>query len=164
MQAVNFTSISAIVASWVTSPLLGGAISYIVFSVIHTQILMAPNPQEAVGRVLPHFYGFTAGTCVVFIARVGPKVVRLTMGKAMLSFLASYGIFTLFGLAARPDGTAGCSLRVGARAAFKKKGRRDKNTNKNRGAAAVVGAETRAGRAMASAAGTGAGSMGSGGR
>jgi phosphate/sulfate permease len=131
MQAVNFTSISAIVASWVTSPLLGGAISYIVFSVIHTQILMAPNPQEAVGRVLPHFYGFTAGTCVVFIARVGPKVVRLTMGKAMLSFLASYGIFTF--LASQPALMAQLgALRVGARAAFKKKGRRDKNTNKKR--------------------------------
>lgn len=161
MQAVNFTSISAIVASWVTSPLLGGAISYIVFSVIHTQILMAPNPQEAVGRVLPHFYGFTAGTCVVFIARVGPKVVRLTMGKAMLSFLASYGIFTF--LASQPALMAQLgALRVGARAAFKKKGRRDKNTNKKRSGGGS-GSGDESGEGNGSAAGTGAGSMGSGG-
>ncbi len=130
-QAVNFTSISAIVASWITSPLLGGAISYIVFSVIHTQILMAPNPQEAVDRVLPHFYGFTAGTCVVFIARVGPKVVRLTMGKSILSFFASYGIFTF--LASQPVLMAQLgSLRVGAGAALTKKGRRNENKDRKK--------------------------------
>jgi phosphate/sulfate permease len=47
-QAINYTAITAIVTSWVTSPLLGGAISFIVFSVIfnpdglkHLMVMMA---------------------------------------------------------------------------------------------------------------------------
>ena len=95
-QAVNFTSISAIVASWVTSPLLGGAISYIVFSVIHTQILMANNPVQAVKRVLPHFYGFTIGTSTVFMTRVGPRAIRLPIGSSMIAFIVTYCVTTFF--------------------------------------------------------------------
>jgi phosphate/sulfate permease len=89
-QAINYTAITAIVTSWVTSPLLGGAISFIVFSVIHTQILLRPNPQKAVQQVLPHFYGFTGGTSAAFIARVGPRVLRLSVGKSLLAFAVSY--------------------------------------------------------------------------
>ena len=89
-RAVNYTVVTAIVTSWVTSPLLGGAISYIVFSVIHTQILLHSNPRRAVVRVLPHFYGFTAGTSICFIARVGPQFLRLSVGTAFLAFLVSY--------------------------------------------------------------------------
>ena len=62
----------------------------IVFSVIHTQILLRPNPQKAVLIVLPHFYGFTAGTCVAFIARVGPKIIRLSIGSAFFAFVVAY--------------------------------------------------------------------------
>jgi phosphate/sulfate permease len=89
-SAINFTVITAIVTSWATSPLLGGAISFIVFSVIHTQILLRENPRQAVVRVLPHFYGFTGGTSVAFIARVGPKVLRLSIGKSFFAFLLAY--------------------------------------------------------------------------
>jgi PiT family inorganic phosphate transporter len=89
-SAINYTSIIAIVTSWVTSPLLGGAISFIVFSVIHTQILLAENPKTAVARVLPHFYGFTGGTSVAFIARVGPIVLRLTIGQSLFAFILAY--------------------------------------------------------------------------
>ena len=94
-QAVSYTSISAIVASWVTSPLLGGAISFIVFSVIHSD-LDGRQSNRGSEACFASFFGFTIGTSTVFMTRVGPRAIRLPIGSSMMAFIVTYCITTFF--------------------------------------------------------------------
>eukprot|EP00943_MAST-04B_sp_MAST-4B-sp1_P002324 g2324.t1 len=85
-QSVNYSSLTAIVTSWVTSPLLGGAFAYIIFSTLHTTILIQPNPRKAAMENVPYFIGFTFGTLIAFIVRVGPKSIRLSVEASVMIF------------------------------------------------------------------------------
>lgn len=85
-QSINYSSLTAIVTSWVTSPLLGGAFAYIIFSTLHTTILIQPNPRKAAMENVPYFIGFTFGTLIAFIVRVGPKSIRLSVEASLMIF------------------------------------------------------------------------------
>jgi len=87
--AVNYSSLTAILMSWVTSPLLGGAFAYVIFSVLHSTILMQPNPRKAALENVPYFMGFTFGTLTAFIARVGPRSLRLSVFASLILFVTS---------------------------------------------------------------------------
>jgi inorganic phosphate transporter, PiT family len=85
-QSINYSSLTAIITSWVTSPLLGGAFAYIIFSTLHTTILIQPNPRKAAIENVPYFIGFTFGTLIAFIVRVGPKSIRLSVEASLMIF------------------------------------------------------------------------------
>lgn len=88
-QSINYSSLTAIVTSWVTSPLLGGAFAYIIFSTLHTTILIQPNPRKAAMENVPYFIGFTFGTLIAFIVRVGPKSIRLSVEASLMIFVVT---------------------------------------------------------------------------
>ena len=88
-SSVNYSSLTAIITSWVTSPLLGGAFAYVIFSTLHATILLQPNPRQAAIENVPYFMGFTFGTLTAFIARVGPKAVRLSVSTSLILFVVS---------------------------------------------------------------------------
>ncbi len=54
-DSIIWSTIGTIAASWVVSPLLGGALAYLIFSVIRKQILYNSQPLEAMVRATPYF-------------------------------------------------------------------------------------------------------------
>jgi len=57
-DAVNWGKVGQIVASWVTSPLIGGVLSFLVFNLIRYLILHRDNPFESAKRIGPFFFFF----------------------------------------------------------------------------------------------------------
>ena len=54
IQAIHWGKVSSIVASWVVSPVLSGAISYFIFNIIMRKIFHNPRPVEAARRFTPY--------------------------------------------------------------------------------------------------------------
>ena len=61
--------------------------AYIIFSILHTTILIQPNPRQAALENVPYFIGFTFGTLIAFIVRVGPKSIRLSVESSLVIFV-----------------------------------------------------------------------------
>ena len=72
IEAVNWGKISQIVASWVVSPLLGGAIAFVLMLSIRRLILNASHPFEAAKRWGP-----------VYVFLVGFIISLVTMFKGL---------------------------------------------------------------------------------
>lgn len=93
-EAVNWGKISQIVASWVVSPVLGGAISFVLMMSIRKLILNAPHPFVAAKRWGP-----------VYVFMVGFIISLVTIFKGLkhldihLSTPASFLVAALFGVA-----------------------------------------------------------------
>lgn len=92
-EAVNWGKISQIVASWVVSPVLGGAISFVLMMSIRKLILNAPQPFIAAKRWGP-VYVFLVG----FIISLVTIFKGLKHLKVELSMPASFLIAALFGV------------------------------------------------------------------
>ncbi|MEO1933347.1 MAG: inorganic phosphate transporter [Myxococcales bacterium] len=56
IDAVAWGKIAQIVASWVTSPLLGGVLAFLIFGLIRNQVLDRDKPIEALTRIGPFFF------------------------------------------------------------------------------------------------------------
>eukprot|EP00743_Colponemidia_sp_Colp-15_P004968 GILK01005354.1.p1 GENE.GILK01005354.1~~GILK01005354.1.p1 ORF type:complete len:436 (+),score=77.19 GILK01005354.1:76-1383(+) len=91
-KAVKFNSLLKIISSWVTSPVLGGLVSYSIYRYIHQRILRAKRPAEQAIRYQPLFVGFTVWVLVVFLLQNGPKHLQLSFPNAALCGLVSAGI------------------------------------------------------------------------
>ena len=93
IEAVNWGKISQIVASWVVSPILGGAISFVLMMSIRKLILNTPNPFASARRWGP-----------VYVFLVGFIMSLVTMFKGLkhlnieLSVSASFMVAVAFGL------------------------------------------------------------------
>lgn len=94
LEAVQWTKISQIVASWVVSPLIGGAISFALMLSIRKLILNTPNPFAAAKRWGP-VYVFLVG----FIISLVTIFKGLKHLKIELSIPASFAVAALIGLA-----------------------------------------------------------------
>jgi PiT family inorganic phosphate transporter len=55
-DAVTWSKVGQIVASWVTSPLIGGVLADLIFQLIRTRVLDRERPIEALTRVGPFFF------------------------------------------------------------------------------------------------------------
>ncbi|MGZ6329826.1 MAG: inorganic phosphate transporter [Parachlamydiaceae bacterium] len=53
IEAVHWSNVGYIVSSWVLSPLIGGIISFLIFTLLRKVILYTPNPLEAAKKVAP---------------------------------------------------------------------------------------------------------------
>ncbi len=58
VDAVNWLKVGEIVVSWITSPLMGGVLAYVVFNVVRRTILDRDDPMEAAKTVGPFFFFF----------------------------------------------------------------------------------------------------------
>jgi PiT family inorganic phosphate transporter len=93
LEAVKWGTISQIVASWVVSPLLGGAISFVLMLSIRRLILNASHPFEAAKRWGP-VYVFLVGFIISLVTIFkGLKHLNIELGGP-----ASFGFAAVIGL------------------------------------------------------------------
>ena len=93
MEAVKWEKIGQIVASWVVSPLLGGAISFVLMLSIRRLILNSDNPFASAKRWGP-FYVFLVGFIIALVTLFkGLKHLKLD-----LSGPASFGVAAVIGV------------------------------------------------------------------
>lgn len=91
MQAVYWSEVAWIVASWVLSPVLSGILSYAIFSLIQRKILYAFNPLEASQKLTPFFVFlcFTVASLSLFFQGLSHLDLHLSNSAA---FWISVGI------------------------------------------------------------------------
>jgi PiT family inorganic phosphate transporter len=58
IDAVNWGKVAQIVASWVTSPLIGGVIAFFTFNFVRYLVLDRDDPMQAAKRAGPYFFFF----------------------------------------------------------------------------------------------------------
>ena len=56
VDAVAWGKVAQIVASWLTSPLIGGVLAFLIFNLLRHQILDRDKPIEQLGRLGPFFF------------------------------------------------------------------------------------------------------------
>jgi PiT family inorganic phosphate transporter len=79
IDAVHWGKVAEIMASWVTSPVMGGIIAYLVFNLIRRTVLDTDDPMESAKRVGPAF--FFAVTFVIALVTLfkGLKNLKLDL-------------------------------------------------------------------------------------
>ena len=93
IDAVNWTKIGFIIASWVVSPALGGLIAFILMISIRNLILNTSNPFESAKRWGP-WYVFLVGFVISLVTMFkGLKHLNLALSVEM-----SFVVATVFGL------------------------------------------------------------------
>jgi len=89
LSAVNWSSMSMIAASWVISPVMGGAIAAFFLALIKSQILYKQDKIAAARRWVPILIGLMAGVFASYLALKGlKKIVHVDMGPALFIGLA----------------------------------------------------------------------------
>ncbi|MEH6390591.1 MAG: inorganic phosphate transporter [Sulfitobacter sp.] len=89
LSAVNWSSMSMIAASWVISPVMGGAVAAFFLALIKSQILYKQDKIAAARRWVPILIGLMAGVFASYLALKGlKKIVHVDMGPALFIGLA----------------------------------------------------------------------------
>jgi PiT family inorganic phosphate transporter len=83
---VNWSTISAIVASWVISPLMGGAIAAVFLYLIKRSVTYRSNKTEAAAKVVPVLIGVMVWAYATFMLTKGlGQLFKLSLGMAVLT-------------------------------------------------------------------------------
>jgi len=91
VDAVNWGKVGQIVASWVTSPLIGGVLSFLVFNLVRYLILDRDNPFESAKRTGPFFFFFV--TFVIALVTLFKGLKHLDLDYDLPgALLRSFGI------------------------------------------------------------------------
>ncbi|TLS65690.1 inorganic phosphate transporter [Mariprofundus erugo] len=101
MEAVHWGKVGTIVASWVTSPLLAGAISYFLFRSIQKLIINTDNPAESARKYVPA-YIFIVGFIIAMVTMVKGLThvgVKLPMNQSAMIAVAIGILITVIGAA-----------------------------------------------------------------
>lgn len=53
IESIQWSNVSFIVSSWILSPLLGGVVSFLIFTFLRQTVLYKPNPLEAAKKITP---------------------------------------------------------------------------------------------------------------
>lgn len=95
MDAVYWGKLGTIVMSWVTSPLLAGAISYMLFRSVQTIILDTEKPFENAKRYVP-YYVFLVGFMLTLVTIMkGLKHVGLDLSMTdSIAVALGFGVLT----------------------------------------------------------------------
>ncbi|MFT6421190.1 MAG: PiT family inorganic phosphate transporter, partial [Porticoccus sp.] len=93
VDSVNWGKVGNIVASWVVSPLLAGALSYMLFRSVQKLILTQDDPFMRAKKIIP-FYMFAVGFLIAMVTMLkGVKYVFRDMGISL-----SFGQCTLIAI------------------------------------------------------------------
>jgi inorganic phosphate transporter, PiT family len=85
LSAVNWASMGTIAASWVISPILGGAIAALFLAFIKRNIIYQDDKIAAARRWVPVLIGIMAGTFAAYLAVKGFKhIVKIDLATALL--------------------------------------------------------------------------------
>lgn len=96
--AINWTTVSAIAATWVVSPFLGGVTAAILMAFINTRLIYAEHKVEAAKLWLPLLLGGMAATFVAFLAnKTADRMVQVEIWQiAMLALVAGIAVWWLY--------------------------------------------------------------------
>ena len=103
-ESIKWSSVGAIVASWVTSPLCGGLISFILFKIIQVFIIRNKHPVRQIYRFIPFIVAYVAFTLSLVMVWKGLKSLNLNLnlGSALAvsaAVAATAGLLSLFWVA-----------------------------------------------------------------
>ena len=86
IDAVNWGKVAGIVMSWGTSPLIGGGLAFLIFTIIRKTILDRDNPLERAQRLGPFFffYVFFMIGLVTFFKGLKKLNLDYSLGEAVL--------------------------------------------------------------------------------
>ncbi|MEZ5780029.1 MAG: anion permease [Paracoccaceae bacterium] len=94
LATVNWSTMGAIAASWVVSPLLGGLIAAGFLWFIKARIIFQPDKIKAARKWVPMLIGIMAGAFAAYLALKGLKhIFRISFGSALLIGLVA-GVVT----------------------------------------------------------------------
>lgn len=83
--AVNWPTMGAIAASWVISPVLGGAVAALFLAFIKTRIIYRDDKIAAARMWVPVLVGFMAGTFATYLAMKGLKrIISIDLSTALI--------------------------------------------------------------------------------
>jgi len=99
VDAVAWGKVAQIVVSWLTSPLIGGVLAYLIFSLIRTTILDHDNPIDQLGKVGPlfFFYVFFIIGLVTLFKGLKNLNLDLNLPQAFAASLALGVVGAIFG-------------------------------------------------------------------
>lgn len=84
-SAVNWTTMSGIVASWVISPVLGGGVAALFLWLIKSRIIYQDDKIAAARKWVPVLVGIMAGVFSAYLALKGlKKIIKIDMPTALL--------------------------------------------------------------------------------
>ncbi|HSG57206.1 MAG TPA: inorganic phosphate transporter [Paracoccaceae bacterium] len=85
VSAVNWTSMGQIAASWVISPMLGGAIAALFLALIKAKIIYREDKIAAARAWVPLLIALMAGVFAAYLSLKGlNKIIKIPMGVALL--------------------------------------------------------------------------------
>ena len=97
VDAVNWSKVSTIAASWVVSPVLAGTVSYMLFKSVQRLILDTEHPFENAKKYVP-FYMFMVGFMITMVTLIkGLKHVFKDIGLSLNYFEMSLVAIALLG-------------------------------------------------------------------
>jgi PiT family inorganic phosphate transporter len=100
VDLVNWTTMAQIAASWVISPLFGGAVAALLLAFIKSRVLYVPNRLEAAAFWVPILIALMASAFAAYMAMKGVKKVwKFDTAEVMI---ISGAAFLLAWLASRP--------------------------------------------------------------
>ncbi len=89
LSAVNWVSMGQIAASWVVSPVLGGAVAALFLAFIKHNIIYVDDKIAAARRWVPVLIAIMAGVFATYLAIKGVKhIIKIDLGMALLIGLA----------------------------------------------------------------------------
>jgi len=89
LAAVNWPTVGRIAASWVISPVMGGAIAALFLALIHNRILYREDRIAAARVWVPILIGTMGGVFATYMALKGlSKVVKFSLGESVLIGIA----------------------------------------------------------------------------
>ncbi len=77
VDAVNWGKVAQIVVSWVTSPLIGGVLAFLIFNLVRYLILDRDDPFESARRTGPFFFFFVTFVIALVTLFKGLKNLKL---------------------------------------------------------------------------------------
>jgi PiT family inorganic phosphate transporter len=79
MSAINWKVVGYVMLSWIISPVLGGVISFVIFTVIKNYILSSSEPIDKTRRLGPYFVGIVFFVLTLAIIYKGLKNLHLDL-------------------------------------------------------------------------------------
>jgi len=100
VDAVAWGKVSQIVASWVTSPLIGGVLAFLIFGLIRSRVLDRDKPIEELTRIGPFFFFYVFFIMGLVTLFKGLKNLNLDLDLPQaLAASTALGLFgAIFGL------------------------------------------------------------------
>lgn len=95
LNAIHWAQMGAIVSSWIISPLMGGLVAYLIFSLLRRRIFFSPNPVKAAQQVTPVLVFFLFFILTLIMVFKGLKNLNLD-----LPFTQALGLAVVVGIVA----------------------------------------------------------------